>query len=365
MNYNVVDADGHIVEDSAAIERFLPEQDQIVSLNSRRRFIWPSTDAHHAGIHVRSKSAFGAGRDTGPKEWAEFLDQADIRYSALYPSSGLAMGNITAPYWAVVVARAYNDWLHQTYCRIDPRLKGIALLPMQDVACAVEELRRAVKELGMIGAMLPARGLARHLGDRAYWPVYEEAERLNCPLSVHGGNHAGMGFDDFSSYVPINGLGHPIGQMIALSSFVFHGVLDEFPTLRVAFLEAGSAWVSLWMDRMDRSYQYHVDLASNGKPVVLKERLPSDYLKNGRLFIGCEGSEASLPAQIARVGNAPFMFASDFPHEVSAADCLHEIEEIRESPQLTPADKAAVLSGNAERFYDYTADRVGGAVARR
>ncbi len=100
--------------------------------------------------------------------------------------------------------------------------------------------------------------------------------------------------------------------MIAFSSFVFHGVFDEFPTLRFAFLEGGSGWVGLWCDRMDRTYQYHVDLAPDGKPVVLKEKLPSDYFRNGRVFIGCEGSEQSLPAQIKRVGNELFMFASGF-----------------------------------------------------
>jgi uncharacterized protein len=196
--------------------------------------------------------------------------------------------------------------------------------------------------------------LSHHLGHKRYWPVYEEAERLGCPLSVHGANHSGMGFDDFEVYTPINGLGHPFGQMIAFSSFVFHGVFDEFPTLRVAFLEAGSAWVSLWMDRMDRSYQYHVDLDSAGKPIVLKEKLPSDYFKNGRIFVGCEGSEQSLSAQIKRVGNGPFLFASDFPHEVSAADCRHEIEEILEADDLSDGDKRAILGENAMRFYQYT-----------
>jgi len=106
---------------------------------------------------------------------------------------------------------------------------------------------------------------------------------------------------------------------------------------------------------MDRTYQYHVDLAPDGKPVVLKEKLPSDYLKNGRVFIGCEGSEQSLPAQIKRVGNELFMFASDFPHEVTAEDCLHEIDEVLESEELSSDDKEAILRTNAARFYDIAA----------
>lgn len=351
MSYTIVDADGHVMEDSS-LGTYLTVPDEYLSTTHRlQRPLWPSLDSHHTGIFIRSKEAFGAGRKVGAAEWTEFLDDTGIRYSALYPSHGLAMGNIITPYWAEVVARAYNDWLSETHLKRNPRLKGIALLPMQDPPAAVAELRRAVKELGMIGAMLPAVGLTHHLGDRMYWPVYEEAQRLDVPLAVHGGNHSGLGFDDFTSYIPKNGLGHPFGQMIALSSFVFHGVFDEFPSLRIAFLEAGSAWVGMWIDRMDRSYQYHVDLGTGGKPIALKEKLPSDYLRNGRVFVGCEGSESSLPAQIKLVGNGPFVFASDFPHEVSAADCRHEIAEIVESEELTEADKAAILGENAMRLY--------------
>jgi predicted TIM-barrel fold metal-dependent hydrolase len=350
---SVIDADGHVLEDEA-IKDYIAHNTSGTNANRTLFALFPSIDRLHTGIFVRNPMAFGGGKRVGPKEWGEFADEASIRYSALYPSAGLAMGNIAYGYWAEVAARSYNDWLYGEYTSKNARLKGVALLPMQDPQAAVDELRRAKKELGFIGAMLPANGLQKHLGDKSYWPIYEEALRLDMPLAVHGGNHAGYGMDGFECYTPINGLGHPFGQMVAMSSLVFHNVFDEFPTLRVAFLEAGSAWVGLWIDRMDRTYAYHIDLHTNGKPYTLGLKKPSDYFKTGRVFVGCEGSEASLPAQIKRVGNGLFLFASDFPHEVSAQDCLHEIDEIVEDAELTEADKRAVLSGNAERFYNYT-----------
>lgn len=352
MSMLVIDADGHVLEDES-LRDYVRQSSEGTVAAPRVNALWPSLDHFHNGIHVRDKEAFGGGRRVGPKEWTRFLEDADIRYTVLYPTAGLSMGNVQWEYWASLVARAYNDWMSETYLKANSRFKAVALLPMQNVPDAVAELRRAVKELGMLGAMLPANGLTRHLGDKQYWPIYEEAERLGCSLAVHGGNHCGYGMDSFTVYSPINGLGHPFGQMVALASLVFHGVFDEFPTLRFAFLEAGSAWVSLWMDRMDRSYQYHVDLDAGGRRIALKEARPSDYFRTGRVFIGCEGSEQSLPAQIKRVGNELFLFASDFPHEVSAASCRHEIEEIVESPELTDADKKAILGENAERFYNY------------
>jgi predicted TIM-barrel fold metal-dependent hydrolase len=364
MSNKVIDADGHVLEDDTLVD-FLEAAPEGAIANRKISRLWPSGDHHHAGIHVRDAGAFGGDKRVGAEEWSTFVDQANLVYSALYPSFGLAMGCTSSPYWAVAVAKAYNDWLYQSYLRKDARLKGIALLPMQDVPSAVAELRRAVKELGMIGAMLPARGLRNHLGHGSFWPIYEEAERLGCALAVHGGPHGAMGFDDFEVYTPINGLGHPFGQMIAFSSLVFHGVFDEFPTLRVAFLEAGSAWVSLWMDRMDRSWQYHAEILPDGKLRTLKEKKPSDYFRNGRVFIGCEGSEESLPAQIKRVGNELFMFASDFPHEVTAQDCLREIDEVVESAELTASDKRAILYENAARFYAYAGEPAAAGAAVR
>ena len=54
---------------------------------------------------------------------------------------------------------------------------------------------------------------------------------------------------------------------------------------------------------------------------------------------------------IERVGPTPFMFASDFPHEITIANCMEEIHEILERPDLKPEHKAAILGENARRFY--------------
>src|SRR5207249_4630437 len=98
-------------------------------------------------------------RTVGPEKWREFLDRADLDFAVLYPTLGLAYGQVINPEWALAYARAYNNWLHDRYVKADSRLKGMALIPMQDVPSAITELRRAVNELGMVGAMIPSNGL--------------------------------------------------------------------------------------------------------------------------------------------------------------------------------------------------------------
>ncbi|MGH7854392.1 MAG: amidohydrolase family protein, partial [Candidatus Binatia bacterium] len=193
MEYKIIDADGHVIEDESLfdfLEKSYREQDHQLSWDR----LFPSLDFHHIGGHsTRNKKSFGGGKRVGPKEWMDFVEMADIEYAVLFPTKGLRIGNISHPDWACYVARAYNNWLHDRYLKQSPRLRGMALLPLQDVDEAVVELRRSITELGFVGAMLPSRDLPLDLGHKTYWPVYAEAERLGCALGVHGGAHHGMG----------------------------------------------------------------------------------------------------------------------------------------------------------------------------
>jgi 2,3-dihydroxybenzoate decarboxylase len=54
--------------------------------------------------------------------------------------------------FAIVLARAYNDWLHQYFLRVSPRFQGVALLPVQDPAEAAKELERCVRDLAWSAA---------------------------------------------------------------------------------------------------------------------------------------------------------------------------------------------------------------------
>jgi predicted TIM-barrel fold metal-dependent hydrolase len=221
-------------------------------------------------------------------------------------------------------------------------LKGVALIPLQDVPGAVAELRRAVKELGMVGAMLPSNGLTPHLSAKHFWPVYEEAERLDCALAVHGGCYGDLGFNTYTVFPATRALGMPVPLAIAATGMIVDGVFDAFPNLRIGFLEGGTSWIPMVLDRLERELEY------GGLRI---KRKPLDYFTSGKIFVGCEGNEKALAYAIERVGPAPFMFASDFPHEISLDNCMEEIDEIVERGDLKEEHKTAILGDNARRFY--------------
>ena len=77
-------------------------------------------------------------------------------------------------------------------------------------------------------------------------------------------------------------------------------------------------------------------------------------LDDGRIFVGCEGEELSIAEAVRITGNKPYVFSTDYPHEVDAQTCKHELEELRENTHLSAADKDAILFGNSQRFYQLT-----------
>jgi uncharacterized protein len=349
----IIDADGHINDHACGeeIARYMPKGNQMARL-------FPELD--HLHFRYLKKNRRNTGNPT-PEDWLEFLDKTGISWTVLYPTAGLAVGRIIAEEWAIVACRAYNTWLYERYLNHDPRLKGVGLIPLQNVDAAIAELRRAVKELGMVGGMLPSNGEAiqGHLGSKIYWPLYEEAEKLGCALAVHVGCLHHMGFDSFSTYYPAHALGHPFSLMIQAAAMLAHGVFDRFPSLRVAFLEGGATWVPFVMDRLDRSYHdghVQLDLEDNliggPKPGEKASEYFKAQLREGRIFVGFDCDDDGLGTAIRKGGREPFLFGSDFPHEVfDAAKCRHEIDELLERDDLTQADKEGALGGNALRFY--------------
>lgn len=343
--FDVVDADGHVFEPDQELFEFLepPYQGKRTILSFP---LWPALDGFHRGaIHAR----LGLHKDTqtSAQVWLDLLDGAGISSSVLYPTAGLASGFIRDPDWAVALMRAYNNWLRERYLGQSPRLRGMALLPLQDIDEAVKELNRAVTRLGMLGGVLPAVGLSKALGDAHFDPVYAEAEHLGCALAVHGGPSRGLGLERLEKFAQVHTFSHPMAQMIQVASVVMGGVLDRFPKLRIAFLEAGIGWVPFLFDRMDRSYHGRKFEEYIG-PV---KRPPSTYLKTGALYFGIDPAENTLAFAAEVAGTSYLLYSSDFPHEANRERCQEELAGLKRAEGFSREQRAAILGLNARRFY--------------
>jgi predicted TIM-barrel fold metal-dependent hydrolase len=355
----IIDGDGHVFEDAEGISRHFP----FTAAGGRLRAnVFPTQSHIQFSLTRRPPGSFGTRPDgrfqnPGRQGWIEFMDQLGFEHAVLFPTAGQRIGRIVDRDYAVGAARAYNDWLAEEYLQRDSRFKGIGILPMHDPEAALDELVHAFSELRMCGVLFPATGVHLNLGAKHYWPLYQEAARLGCPVVVHGGGHWDLGMETMNVSTGANAIGHPMSLAIALTEMVFNNLFERFPRLRVAYLEGGPLWFLMTLERFSRSYESSTPVNPRGELLHLPEgQTMKDYVldlvRARRLVVGIEGSETDLPYAIKVAGAEAFIFSSDFPHEVNAQTVQREIRELWENNEISEPNKAAILRGNAARFYN-------------
>jgi predicted TIM-barrel fold metal-dependent hydrolase len=146
------------------------------------------------------------------------------------------------------------------------------------------------------------------LGQPQFDPIYAAAQELGVPIGFHATAQVAVGNTRFHKYLGVHMTSHPFEQMLSIVSIISNGVLDRFPKLKVAFLEAGVGFLPYWMERFDEKY---LKRKSEMEPLKL---LPSEYIKINRCYFTCEGEESALPLVIEQFGDECMMYASDYPH---------------------------------------------------
>ncbi len=358
----VVDADGHVLEPMSAWDgvpeehRLRAERDALgldhVFVGSQEivtvslGFLGsPGSRMEDLAHSRRYEEAQPGGFD--PKLRLEDMDSEGIDVAVLYPSIGLNFWAIENPAAAVHLARAYNDWLAE-YCVADrDRLFGAAMLPFQDPAAAVAELRRCVTDLGFPAAFVrPNPCCGRSLSHPAFEPVWAAAEELGAVIGVHEGSSntiQTLGMDRPFNPLILHAVSHAFEQMLACAQLMVFGVMDRHPDLRFVFLEAGGGWAPYWLYRLDE--QLH---GFGGFCPDLRLR-PSEYFAR-QCWVSFEVDEPTLPALLPFIGENRVVWGSDYPHhDATFPGAVKELREV--VAPLPEAVQAKILGGNAAALY--------------
>ena len=139
----VIDADGHIIERSDELRRYLKAPfnkrgGPLTASEPWDRDLQETLPAHQK-VFPRAPRA---------EDWLRVMDEYGIELAFLYPTSMGNVSRVREPDYAVALSEAYNDYVYDHYVKVSERLKPIAIIPPQDPERAAMELRRAVKQLG-------------------------------------------------------------------------------------------------------------------------------------------------------------------------------------------------------------------------
>jgi predicted TIM-barrel fold metal-dependent hydrolase len=302
------------------------------------------------GAVKAAEMKYNEGRPGGfdPHKRIPDMDLDGIDAAFLYPSMGLFAGAVHDPELASALCRAYNRWLAD-YCKpYSDRLFGVAMVPMQSVEHAIQEMNFARRDLGFRACFLrpnPYHG-NKMINDPMYESFWAAAEDLDIAIGFHEGGSSGMptvGIDRFEGRAARHIVSHTMEMMLACLAVIWGGVCEKHPKIRIGFLESGGGWIAPWLDRMDRHFD---DQGFNDSG--LKTR-PSELFQRN-CWISFEPVEGSLGALADYIGPNKIMWATDYPHRdgffPGAPDMVRE-----RLKGTSPETQRGVLAGGAMGFY--------------
>ena len=261
------------------------------------------------------------------------------------------------------LCRAYNNWAHD-YCSVDSkRLKFIAVVPGADISDMLTEGRRAVEKLGAVSIRNPLLPQGHWLHERKYDPLWQLACDLDFPIAVHGeyryrvqpfrgfrvveeSSERGDEAHDFQALRAVDhAIGFPCDNMATLGHFIFTGILERFPELRLAILESNAGWLPFWLGRMD--VHSHGRYSIMGKPKNLS-MLPSDYFRR-QCTVACDSDELALEYAVAHLGGENMVWNTDYPHldGINPPEALPRFD----AQKISSDAKRKILWDNATRLY--------------
>jgi uncharacterized protein len=288
---------------------------------------------------------FGAG---DAMQRIDLLDQEHLDGVLLYGTVELLWEcELTDPELTLAYCRAYNRWIAD-FCRDSHgRLSAVAHLSLLDPEGSANELRRAVAD-GCVGAWVaPFTHTRKAHGHPDHDPLWQAAVELDVPIAIHPTYEPG-----FCTPVRFDGFGRAAefhynvmlrqGSQQALLSFLTHGTLERFPSLKLGVLESGMGWVGSFLDRADAVFD---TISARGVPITIR---PSELFAR-QCFVSGDPDETTAPLTMDHVGAQCFMWATDYPHPDHPGTWVDALT--RQVESLSDPTRAAFLGDNVRRIY--------------
>jgi len=286
-----------------------------------------------------------AGWDATARVQAQRDDGIDGE--VIYPSVGMLLCNHPDLDLKKALFDAYNRWIAD-YCSVAPeRLYGCGQTAMRTPEEGIADLE-AIKAAGLRGVMLPGTpGPAYEDGpdydDEAWDDVWRAAIDLELVLSFHiltGPSYKPRGpkLNSFMSIIR--------GNQDLIGTFIFGGVFDRVPDLKIVCVEADAGWVPHYAYRMDHAYNRHRAWLT----ASALERRPSEYMAEHVKVTFQDDWSAFRMAEAGLLSPDQLLWANDFPHSDSTWPYSQDMLGTQ-TAALGDDVRAKVLGGNTIGLY--------------
>ncbi|MDH3640691.1 MAG: amidohydrolase [Gammaproteobacteria bacterium] len=279
-----------------------------------------------------------------PKARKADQERDGIAAEIIYPTVGMVLCNHPDVEYKQACMQAYNRWL-QGYCEAaDGRVFGLGQTAVTSVESAVHDLEQ-MQKMGFIGVMMPGEpGTEFDYDDPRFDALWEAAVGMDMPLSFHILTSRGSGLDA-NRGPKINAFLQIIrGCQDVMGMFIYAGVFDRHPKLKLVCAEADAGWVPHYMYRMDHAYEYH-RYWMKAPPL---ERKPSEYFRENIAMTFQDDYVAFQCKDMVNVRR--LMWASDFPHSDSTWPRSQQVLA-DQTANLTEQERDWVCHDNVAQWY--------------
>lgn len=260
-----------------------------------------------------------------------------------------AIQAVPEPRKAAELARRANDALAEIVATRPDRFQGFAALAMQDVDAAIEELGRAIRQLGFRGALVNGfsqvnePNSAVYLDLPQYRPFWAEVQELNCPFYLHPRNPLPAHSQIYEGHPWLLGPTWAFGQETAVHALrlIGSGLFDEYPRIQIVLGHLGEGLpYSMW--RIDHRNAW-VKAPHKHKA---KKKIVEYFNANFHLTTSGNFRTQTLIDAMLEIGADRILFSTDWPFENidHAADWF-------DACSISEADRLKIGRVNARRLF--------------
>jgi predicted TIM-barrel fold metal-dependent hydrolase len=291
--------------------------------------------------------------DARLKMMEEFPDYQQLLTLSMPPIEVIA-----GPEDSPEMARLANDGMAQIRDAHPDKFPAfVASLPMNNVPAALEEMERAITQLGARGIQVFTNVNGRPLDDEEFLPIFEAAvNKYDVPIWMHPARGAGM--SDYASekkskYEIWWTFGWPYETSAAMTRMVFSGFFDRWPNLKVITHHMG-AMIPFFDGRVGPGLDQFGSRTSDEDYEGLLKRMPKRPIDYFRMFYAdtaLAGGRSGIRCGLDFFGAKQVVFASDCPFDPEGGPMfIRTIPEAIDSLGLPQDERDGIYFGNALRL---------------
>lgn len=250
------------------------------------------------------------------------------------------------PQVEVPLCRAWNRWVADIWKQGHGRLRWTCVPPVTSVPDALDELRFA-KEHGAVGVIMRSLEGDRMIVDPYFYPLYEEAQRLDMPIIIHVSNANALVFDLYNSPFDPGSVGRFKAPVVTACHQVIMSELPAlFPTLRWGIVEVGAQWLPWIVSESLRRF------SARGR------EWPDEGFKAFRIYITCQPAD-DVPYILKYSGEDAIVIGTDYGHTDLSSD-VDAIDVFRRTSLLEQRVVDKILDDNPSALYSIKAASTSG-----